>query len=88
MEPEQTAQLRALARWHSSRRAVDELIQPLLEVGPVAVERVSRRLPQLEALLREERAAFAAFAALVQPVPRQGAVVIDLFGQLTTADPD
>ena len=88
MEPDQTAQLRALARWHTSRRAVDELVQPLLEIGPVAVERVSDRLQHLTQLLREERAAFDAFAVLVQQLPRQDAVVIDLFGQLTTADQD
>ena len=88
MEPVQTAQLRALARWHTSRRAVDELVVPLLDVGPMAVQRVSDRLAQLEHLLREERSAFDAFAALVPRVPRQDAVVIDLFGQLSTADRD
>ena len=88
MSPEQTAQLRALARWHTSRRAVDELVEPMLEIGPIAVDRVSDQLVQLQQLLREEHSAFDAFTALVADRPRQESVVVDLFSRLSTVDAD
>lgn len=88
MSPEQTAQLRALARWHTSRRAVDDLLTPLLEYGPIAVDRVSDQLSQVQQLLREEHAAFAAFTSLVADRTRESAVVVELFSRLSTVDAD
>ena len=86
MSPEQTAQLRALARWHTSRRAVDELVMPMLEIGPIAVDRVSDQLADLQQLLRDEQAAFEAFAALVEARTTSDAVVLDLLSRRTPAD--
>jgi hypothetical protein len=75
-------ELRALALWHTRRRLVDELLDPLLEYGPAAVDRVAERLAQVESLVESERQAFLAFAALVaerrEPSQRT-AVVLDLF---------
>ncbi len=86
MSPDQTAQLRALARWHTSRRAVDDLVAPMLEIGPIAVDRVSEQLADLQELLRDEQAAFDAFAALVAQTSPAGGVVLDLVSRLTSAD--
>lgn len=86
MSPDHTEQLLALARWHTSRRAVDELVAPMLEIGPVAVDRVSDQLAALQQLLRDEQAAFDAFAALVGERSRSDAVVVDLFSRVTPAD--
>jgi len=86
--PDPRAELRALALWHTRRRAVDEMLEPLLEYGPVAVDRVSERLAQVRVLVREEAEAFDAFVALVGNRPRHEAVVIDLFGHLSRADAD
>jgi len=82
------AELRALALWHTRRRAVDEMLEPLLEYGPVAVDRVSDRLAQVRVLVREEVEAFDAFVALVGNRPRHEAVVVDLFGRLSRGDAD
>ncbi len=86
MPSDDPAALRALARWHTSRRAVDELVEPMLEYGPIAVDRVIDRLPDVQELVREEEAAFAAFVSLVAGESRRDAVVVDLYGRLTTAD--
>lgn len=73
--------LRALALWHTSRRAVDELLAPLLEYGPVAVERVEERLGDVQALVAAETAAFQAFVAELGASEAKDAVVLDLFGR-------
>lgn len=73
--------LRALALWHTSRRAVDELLAPLLEYGPVAVERVAERLDDVEALVTAEAAAFQAFVAELGAPEVTEAVVLELFGR-------
>ena len=75
------AELRALALWHTRRRMVDELLVPLLEYGPVAVERVADRLPELRALVAAEEQAFDAFVALAGERPTRDAVVLDLFAR-------
>lgn len=82
------AELRALALWHTRRRAVDEMLEPLLEYGPVAVDRVSERLAQVRVLVQEEAAAFDAFVQLVGDRPRHEGVVVDLLGRLYRADGD
>lgn len=71
-------ELRALARWHASRRAVEQVVEPLLAYGPMATERVSERLGELRAMLAEEQAAFDTFVALVEQRSTD-AVVVDLF---------
>ena len=86
MPADPRTELRALALWHTRRRAVDELLAPLLEYGPVAVDRVSDRLPELEGLVAEEVEAFRAFASLVGEREVFDAVVLDLFAR--TARPD
>ena len=86
MPSDDPAALRALARWHTSRRAVDELVEPMLEYGPIAVDRVTDRLPHVQELVREEEAAFASFVALVAGESRRDAVVIDLYGKLSSVD--
>jgi len=88
MASDPRAELRALALWHARRRAVDEMLEPLLEYGPVAVDRVSDRLAQVHVLVDEEAAAFTAFVALVHGRPKHEAVVVDLFGRLSRADAD
>jgi len=75
------AELRALALWHTRRRMVDELLVPLLEYGPVAVERVAERLAELRVLVAAEEQAFDAFVALVGDRPTRDAVVLDLFAR-------
>lgn len=79
MSTDPRAELRALALWHTRRRAVDELLLPLLEYGPVAVERVADRLREVEALVADEQRAFAAFVQAVAEHQRPDAVVLDLF---------
>ena len=77
-------ELRALALWHARRRLVDELLDPLLEYGPAAVDRVADRLAQVRALVRSEQQAFEAFSGLMQDRADPGdtdrsAIVLDLF---------
>ncbi len=55
--------LRLLALWHARRRDLDEMLEPLLAHGPVAVERVARHLPSVTGAVAGERAAFDAFLA-------------------------
>lgn len=88
MAPDPRAELRALALWHTRRRLVDELLAPLLEYGPVAVDRVSDRLGEVQSLVAEEAQAFAAFVNLVGARPSQDAVVLDLFARGGRRDPD
>ena len=75
------AELRALALWHSRRRSVDEVLAPLLEYGPIAVDRVADRLAELTALVRAEGEAFASFVELLDASPKQDAQVLDLFSR-------
>jgi hypothetical protein len=75
------AELRALALWHTRRRAVDEVLGPLLEYGPVAVERVVERLAQINDLVTNEQRAFEAFVAVVDENRTDDAVVLDMFGR-------
>ena len=75
------SELRALALWHTRRRMVDELLVPLLEYGPVAVERVAERLAELRVLVAAEEQAFDAFVALVADRPTRDAVVLELFAR-------
>lgn len=75
-------ELRALALWHARRRLVDELLDPLLEYGPAAVDRVAERLAQVRALVVSEQQAFESFAALMEErghTEGRGAIVLDLF---------
>ncbi len=58
--------LRLLAHWHARRREVDDLLDPLLQHGPAAVERVSARLDDVSEALAAERLAFEAFAAAAE----------------------
>jgi hypothetical protein len=81
MSSDPRAELRALALWHTRRRAVDELLEPLLEYGPVAVERVAERLTQVRALVDDEQRAFEAFVTLVVAEPRDEGVVLEMFGR-------
>ena len=81
MSDDPRAELRALALWHTRRRRVDELLVPLLEYGPMAVDRVADRMPELRALVRAEAHAFDALAALIGDRPAQDAVVLELFGR-------
>jgi hypothetical protein len=73
------AELRALALWHTRRRVVDELLGPLLEYGPVAVDRVADRLPEIRQLVADEHRAFEAFVDAVGAHEPRDAVVLDLF---------
>ena len=87
-------ELRALALWHARRRLVDEVLDPLLEYGPAAVDRVADRLAQVRALVLGEQQAFEAFAALMQQRgdvaeearPDRGAIVLDLFPMPDSVD--
>jgi hypothetical protein len=88
MSSDPRAELRALALWHTRRRMVDELLLPLLEYGPVAVDRVGERLPELRALVAAEEDAFRAFVAVVGERPQRDAVVLDLFARSGGGDPD
>ena len=81
MSADPRAELRALALWHTRRRAVDELLEPLLEYGPVAVERVADRLSQVRELFAEEQRAFDAFVALVMEQQRDEGIVLEMFGR-------
>ena len=81
MTPDPRAELRALALWHSRRRAVDEILAPLLEYGPVAVERVARRLTEVRALVDDERGAFEAFVEVLAAHEQSDAVVLEMFGR-------
>src|SRR5215217_7618831 len=81
MSAEPHDELRALALWHTSRRAVDELLEPLLEYGPVAVDRVADRLSQVRALVAEEQRAFDAFVDLVLLDRGEPGVVLEMFGR-------
>jgi hypothetical protein len=75
------AELRALALWHTRRRVVDELLAPLLEYGPVAVDRVADRLPEIRQLVADEQRAFAAFVEAVADHEQGNAVVLNMFGR-------
>jgi hypothetical protein len=86
MAPDPRAELRALALWHTRRRMVDELLQPLLEYGPVAVDRVAERLAEVRALVAAEHRSFEAFAGLLDARPEQEAVVLDLFATRARSD--
>ena len=81
MSTDPRTELRALALWHTRRRAVDELLAPLLEYGPVAVERVADRLAQLRSLMAEEIRAFDAFVEVTADRSQQTAVVLEMFGR-------
>jgi hypothetical protein len=82
------AELRALALWHTRRRAVDELLEPLLEYGPVAVERVAERLNQVRALMDDELRAFEAFVEIVVEAQQAEGVVLEMFGRRATDAPE
>ena len=86
MASDPRAELRALALWHTRRRMVDELLLPLLEYGPVAVDRVGERLPELRSLVAAEEDAFRAFVAVVGERPVRDAVVLDLFARSAGAE--
>jgi hypothetical protein len=75
------AELRALALWHTRRRAVDELLGPLLEYGPVAVDRVADRLSEVRQLVADEQRAFEAFVDAIVDHEHTGAVVVDMFAR-------
>jgi hypothetical protein len=83
MPSEPHAELRALALWHTRRRAVDELLEPLLEYGPVAVERVADRLAQVKDLVTDEQRAFEAFVEVVLQQRSGEGVVLEMFGRRT-----
>jgi hypothetical protein len=82
------AELRALALWHTRRRAVDELLDPLLEYGPIAVERVSERLAQVQALVADEQRAFEAFVEVVLEHQCSEGVVLEMFGRRAAEGPE
>ena len=88
MSTEPHAELRALALWHTRRRAVDELLDPLLEYGPVAVDRVSERLAQVRALMSDEQRAFEAFVEVVLEHQRTEGVVLEMFGRRSSEGPE
>ena len=88
MSTDPRAELRALALWHTRRRAVDELLEPLLEYGPVAVERVADRLAEVQALVGEEKRAFDAFVALVLEQRQSEGVVLEMFGRRAGDGPE
>jgi hypothetical protein len=88
MSTEPHAELRALALWHTRRRAVDELLEPLLAYGPVAVERVSERLVQVQALVLDEQRAFEAFVEVVLEHQRSEGVVLEMFGRRAGEGPE
>ncbi len=81
MPPDPRAELRALALWHTRRRAVDELLGPLLEYGPVAVDRVAGRLFEVRELMADEVNAFEAFVDLLGRQEQTEAVVLEMFGR-------
>ncbi|MCU1589548.1 MAG: hypothetical protein JWP11_804 [Frankiales bacterium] len=81
MSPDPRAELRALALWHTRRRVVDEVLAPLLEYGPVAVERVAERLPQIKDLVSDEQRAFDSFVEVVREHHQGDAVVLEMFAR-------
>ncbi|MCW2572569.1 MAG: hypothetical protein JWO88_2627 [Frankiales bacterium] len=81
MPPDPRTELRALALWHTRRRAVDDLLLPLLEYGPVAVDRVAEHLTQMRALVADEQRAFNAFVEVLADHPQTGAVVLEMFAR-------
>ena len=85
MPPDPRTELRALALWHTRRRAVDDLLLPLLEYGPVAVDRVAEHLTQLRALVADEQRAFNAFVEVLAEHPQTNAVVLEMFGRRADA---
>jgi hypothetical protein len=88
MSQDPRSELRALALWHTRRRAVDEMLDPLLEYGPVAVERVAERLSQVQALVADEQRAFEAFVEIVLEHQQSEGVVLEMFGRRATDGPD
>lgn len=82
------AELRALALWHTRRRAVDDVLGPLLEYGPVAVDRVAERLSQVQALVLDEQRAFEAFVETVLEHERGDGVVLEMYGRRGPDGPD
>ena len=88
MSTEPHAELRALALWHTRRRAVDELLDPLLEYGPVAVERVADRLSQVKALVLDEQRAFEAFVEVIADHRQREGVVLEMFGRRGVEGPE
>jgi hypothetical protein len=81
-------ELRALALWHTRRRAVDEMLEPLLEYGPVAVERVAERLGQVRLLVEDEQRAFEAFVDVLSDHQPSDAVVLEMFGRRANDAPE
>lgn len=81
MTPDARTELRALALWHTRRSAVDEILTPLLEYGPVAVDRVADRLTEVRGLVEDEHRAFEAFVDVLAGRHQQEAVVLDLFAR-------
>jgi hypothetical protein len=81
MAADPRTELRALALWHTRRRAVDELLAPLLEYGPVAVDRVADRLSDIRLIVDDERRAFDAFVEILRDRDESTAKVLDLFGR-------
>jgi hypothetical protein len=82
-------ELRALALWHTRRRMVDEVLAPLLEYGPIAVDRVSDRLDEVQSLVQAEMEAFAAFVLIVgEQRPAPDAIVLDLFARAGQPEAD
>lgn len=79
MLPDARTELRALALWHTRRRAVDEMLTPLLEYGPVAVDRVADRLPEVRSMVEDEKRAFEAFADVLAARHQEDAVVLEMF---------
>jgi hypothetical protein len=85
MSADPRAELRALALWHTRRRVVDELLAPLLEYGPVAVDRVAERLHHVQALVNDEQRAFEAFVEILGERSEATAVVLDMFNRRSEA---
>lgn len=81
MSTDPRAELRALALWHTRRRQVDDLLAPLLEYGPVAVERVADRLSELQSLVADEQGAFDSFVDVLAERQQVDAVVLDMFAR-------
>ncbi len=83
MSTDPRTELRALALWHTRRRIVDEMLAPLLEYGPVAVERVADRLAELQALVADEQGAFTSFVEVLAARQQVDAIVLDMFPRRT-----
>lgn len=81
MHQDQRSELRALALWHTRRREVDDLLEPLLAYGPVAVERVVGRLSEVRGLVDDERRAFEAFVDVLDERQQSDGVVMKMFGR-------